>query len=140
MGEKTDEGQTDLFYGDNCIYRRILTNDWESTEKEVIEFYNQRGSSEKTFDIQNNDFGWRHLPCSDMNHNTVYLLLTAMIKNFYNHTVQKVLKVFSDILPTSRLKRFIFRFICVPCQWVYRSRQWTLNLYTDRPYEKLFAA
>ena len=55
MGEKSDDRQTDLFYGDNCIYRCILTNDWDSTEQEVIEYYNQRGSSEQTFDIQNND-------------------------------------------------------------------------------------
>jgi hypothetical protein len=140
MGEKSNDRQTDLFYGDNCIYRCILTNDWDSSEKEIIEYYNQRGSSEKTFDIQNNDFGWGHLPCSDMNHNTVYLILTAMIKNFYNYIVRKVSKVFTDISPTSRLKRFIFRFICVPARWYYRGRQWTLGLYTDRPYEKLFAA
>jgi len=138
--EKSDNKQIDLFTGDNCIYRCILTNDRDSTEQEIIEYYNDRGSSEKTFDIQNNDFGWNHLPCSDMNHNTVYLILTAMIKNFYNYIVRKVSKVFTDIMPTSRLKRFIFRFICVPAKWVYRSRQWTLNLYTDRPYEKLFAA
>jgi hypothetical protein len=139
MGEKSDERQADLFFGDNCIYRCILTNDWDSTEQEVIEYYNQRGRSEQTFDIQNNDFGWGHLPCSDMNHNTVYLVLTAMIRNFYNYIVRKVSKVFTDILPTSRLKRFIFQFICVPGRWYYRSRQWTLGLYTDRPYEKLFA-
>jgi hypothetical protein len=139
MGEKSDERQSDLFFGDNCIYRCILTNDRDSSEKEVIEYYNGRGSSEKTFDIQNNDFGWGHLPCSDMNHNTVYLILTAMIKNFYNYIVQKVSEVFTDILPTSRLKRFLFRFICVPGRWFYRSRQWKLGLYTDRPYERLFA-
>jgi len=140
MREKSDDLQADLFFGDNCIYRCILTNDWVSTEKEIIEYYNNRGSSEKTFDIQNNDFGWGHLPCSDMNHNTVYLILTAMIKNFFNYIVHKVSAVFDDILPTSRLKRFIFRFICVPARWYYRSRKWTLALYTDRPYEKLFAA
>jgi hypothetical protein len=138
--EKTDNPQIDLFTGDNCIYRCILTNDWDSTEEEVIAYYNERGRSEQTFDIQNNDFGWNHLPCSDMNHNTVYLILTAMIKNFYNYIVSKVSEVFTDILPTSRLKRFIFRFICVPGRWLYRSRQWTINLYTDRPYEKLFVA
>ena len=140
MGEKNNKRPIDLFYGDNCIYRCILTNDWESTEQEIIEYYNQRGTSEKLFDIQNNEFGWGHLPCSDMNHNTVYLILTAMIKNFYNYIVGKVSKVFTDILPTSRLKRFIFRFICVPGRRYYRGRQWTLGLYTDRPYEKLFAA
>jgi hypothetical protein len=138
MGEKSDVYQPTLFFGDNCIYRCILTNDWDSTEKEVIEYYNNRGGSEKTFDIQNNDFGWGHLPCSDMNHNTVYLILMAMIKNFYNYIIGKVAKVFTDLLPTSRLKRFIFRFICVPGRWYYRGRQWTLSLYTTRPYEKVF--
>ena len=139
MREKSNNQQLDLFTGDNCIYRCILTNDWESTEQEVIEYYNGRGDSEKIFDIMNNDFGWGHLPCSDMHYNTVYLIMTAMIKNFYNHIVRKVSKVFKDILPTSRLKKFIFRFICVPGRWFYRSRQWILGLYTNRPYEKLIA-
>jgi hypothetical protein len=38
-----------MFTGDTFIYRTILTNDWQSTEKEVVEYYNQRGSSEKLF-------------------------------------------------------------------------------------------
>jgi hypothetical protein len=135
--EKKDDPQLDIFDG-AFVYRCILTNDWDSTEKEVIEYYNQRGSSETNFDVMNNDFGWKHLPCSDMNHNTVYLILTAMINNFYHYVVEKVSKVFEDIFPTSRLKRFIFRFITVPGRWVRRSRRWILSLYTDRPYEKVF--
>jgi hypothetical protein len=137
MREKNEDGQTNLFTGDDFKYRNILTNDWNSSEKDVIEYYNQRGASEKTFDIQNNDFGWNHLPCSDMNYNTVYLIITAMIKNFYNYIVKKVSGVFKNIKPTSRLKLFIFRFITVPGRWVYQHRQWTLKLYTNRPYRKL---
>jgi len=115
------------FEGEKFNYRCILTNDHQSTEKEVIEYYNGRGASEKTFDIQNNDFGWNHLPTSNMGANTVYLIITAMMKNFYNYLVQKVSNVFTDILPTSRLKRFIFRFIAVAGQYVYRGRQWILK-------------
>jgi len=137
MREKTGDTQLDLFEGEKFNYRCILTNDHQSTEKEVIEYYNGRGASEKTFDIQNNDFGWNHLPTSNMGTNTVYLIITAMMKNFYNYLVLKVSNVFTDILPTSRLKRFIFRFIAVAGQYVYRGRQWILKLYTDRPYEKL---
>jgi hypothetical protein len=137
MREKNKDGQLNVFTGDNFNYRCILTNDWDSAEKAVIEYYNQRGAGEKTFDIQNNDFGWKHLPCSDMNNNTVYLILMAIAKNFYNYMLQLVSMVFEDIKPTSRLKRFIFRFISVPGKWIYQSRQWTLRLYTDRPYEKL---
>jgi hypothetical protein len=138
MRQKSNDPQLDLFTGDNFNYRSILTDDWMSTEKEVIEYYNQRGASEKTFDIQNNDFGWKHLPFSDMHHNTVYLIIMAIAKNFYNHIITKVSAVFTDIKPTSRLKRFIFRFIAVSGKWIYRGRQWILQLYTRKPYEKVF--
>jgi hypothetical protein len=137
MREKSDDNQIDIFTGDTFVYRSILTNDWQSADKEVIEYYNQRGSSEKLFDIMNNDFGWKHLPCSFMNENTVFLIIMAMAKNFYNYFVEKVSKVFVDILPTTRLKRFIFRFISVAGKWIYTSRQWVLKLYTDKPYEAL---
>jgi hypothetical protein len=138
MREKTNDPQLDVFDGEKFNYRCILTNDIQSTEKEVIEYYNQRGSSEKIFDIQNNDFGWNHLPTSNMNANTVYLIITAMLKNFYNYLVRKISEVFTDILPTSRLKRFIFRFITVAGRYVYHHRQWILQLYTNRPYEMVF--
>ena len=137
MREKSDDNQIDMFTGDTYIYRSILTNDWQSTEKEVIEYYNQRGGSEKLFDIMNNDFGWKHLPCSFMNENTVYLIIMAMAKNFYNYFVVKVSNVFENINPTTRLKRFIFRFISVAGKWVYTGRQWVLKLYTNKPYEAL---
>ena len=51
-------------FGVIYTYRCILTNNWTSTEKDIITFYNERGASEKNFDIQNNDFGWSHLPFS----------------------------------------------------------------------------
>jgi hypothetical protein len=137
MREKNNDIQIDAFTGDTFTYRSILTNDWQSTEKEVIEYYNQRGSSEKLFDVMNNDFGWNHLPCSFMNENTVYLIIMAMAKNFYNYFIEKVAKVFEDIKSTTRLKRFIFRFISVAGKWIYSSRQWILKLYTNRPYQAL---
>lgn len=137
MREKSDDNQIDMFTGDTFIYRSILTDDWQSTEKEVIEYYNQRGSSEKLFDVMNNDFGWKNLPCSFINENTAYLIIMAIAKNFYNYFVAKVSTIFEDIMPTTRLKRFIFRFISVAGKWVYTGRQWVLKLFTDRPYEEL---
>lgn len=137
MREKSDDNQLDLFTRDNFIYRTILTNDWQSDEKQVIEYYNQRGRSEKLFDVMNNDFCWKHLPCSFINENTSFLIITALIKNFYDYLVAKISEVFSEIKPTTRLKRFIFRFISVSGKWIYTSRQWVLKLYSDRPYERL---
>jgi hypothetical protein len=137
MREKTKNIQGDLFTGDAFAYRSILTNDHQGTEKEVIEYYNQRGSNEKVFDVMNNDFGWDRLPCSFMNENTVYLVIMAIAKNFYSYFVGKVSLVFDDITPTTRLKRFIFRFISVAGKWVYSGRQWVLKLYTKKPYAAL---
>jgi hypothetical protein len=138
MREAISEDKQGMFPEYNYIYRSILTNDNDSNEKEVIEYYNKRGGSEKNFDVQNNDFGWRHLPCSYMSKNTVYLILTAIFKNFYNYIIKKVSAVFPDLQPTSRLKHFIFRFITVASQWIKKGGQLKLILYdTIRPYEKL---
>ena len=61
-----------------------------STEKDIITFYNERGASEKNFDIQNNDFGWSHLPFSFMAANMVFMMVTAMLKNFYLYLVRHI--------------------------------------------------
>ena len=137
MREAGKTNQIDAFTEDTFIYRSILTNDYESTEKEVIAYYNQRGSSEKIFDVMNNDFGWKHLPFSFIEQNTVFMIVMAMIKNFYNYALEKISKVFSDINPTTRLKRFIFRFISVAGKWVFQGRGWILKLYSDKPYARL---
>jgi len=137
MREKTYDNQIDAFTQDTLKYRSILTNDWESTEKEVIEYYNQRGTSEKIFDVMNNDFGWKHLPFSFLNQNGAFMIIMAMIKNFYNYVLKKVSGVFTDIKPTTRLKRFVFRFIAVAGKWRYQGRKWVLKLFSDRPYELL---
>ena len=55
-----------------------------------ITFYNERGASEKNFDIQNNDFGWSHLPFSFMAENMVFMVVTAMLKNFYLYLVRHI--------------------------------------------------
>ncbi len=137
MREKGSSNQIDLFTQDTFAYRSILTDDWDSTEKEVIEYYNNRGTSEKIFDVMNNDFGWKHLPFSFLNENNAFMIITAMIKNFYNFFVAIVSQEFEGINPTTRLKRFVFRFITVAGKWVYQGRQWVLKLYSKLPYEQL---
>lgn len=137
MREKSDENQLDIFTGDTYIYRSILTSDHESTEKEVVEYYNARGASEKIFDEMNNDFGWKRLPFSFLNENNAFMIITAMIKNFYNHFIAIVAEKFDDISPTTRIKRFVFRFITVAGRWVNQGREWILKLFTKRPYHQL---
>lgn len=132
------EHESDIF-GDtfSSVYRCILTNDWEMSEKVIIEYYNQRGARERDFDALNNDFGWSHLPCSFLNENTVFLLLMAMCKNFHTAILYEIGKVFYNIKPKHRLKKFIYRFISVPAKWVRTARTHVLRLFTDRPYDRL---
>ena len=40
--QKNNTGQIDAFFGDDFTYRAVATNDRASTDKEVIEYYNQR--------------------------------------------------------------------------------------------------
>ena len=47
LKDKDGKQQTDMF-GVIYTYRCILTNDWVSTEKDIITFYNERGASKKT--------------------------------------------------------------------------------------------
>lgn len=132
------EHEPDIF-GDtfSYVYRCILTNDWEMSEKVIIEYNNQRGARERDFDALNNDFGWSHLPCSFLNENTVFLLLMAMCKNFHTAILYEIGKVFYNIKPKHRLKKFIYRFISVPAKWVRTARTHVLRLFTDRPYDRL---
>lgn len=137
MREKGDSTQMDLFTKDTLKYRNILTNDCDSTEKEIIEYYNQRGKCEKIFDVMNNDFGWKRLPFSFLDQNGSFMIITALIKNFYTYFITLVSKEFKDLKPTSRLKRFVFKFITVAGQWIHEGRQYKLRLFSNRPYYNL---
>lgn len=130
---KDGREQTDMF-GVIYTYRCILTNNWTSTEKDIITFYNERGASEKNFDIQNNDFGWSHLPFSFMAENMVFMMVTAMLKNFYLYLVRHISDKVKPLKKTSRLKAFILHFVSVPAKWVRTGRQNVLNLYTNKTY------
>lgn len=135
--EKNKTGQTDAFFMDDFIYRAIATNDRETSNQEVIEYYNQRGAGEKIFDEMNNDFGWRNLPFSFLQENTVYMILMAMCRNFYLIVLEKISKKVPFVKSNFRLKKFIFRFVVVPFKWIKRGGQKTLKLYTEKPYHLL---
>ena len=110
--QKRMDGVQDLWEGE-YIYRCILTNDYESSAREIVEFYNLRGGKERIFDDMNNGFGWNRLPKSFMAENTVFLLLTALIRNFYKAIIQILDVKRFGLNTTSRIKAFVFRFISV---------------------------
>ena len=135
--ERNKTGQIDAFHKTDFIYRAIATNDRDSTDQDVIIYYNQRGASEKIFDEMNNDFGWKNLPFSFLEENTVYMKLMAMCRNFYLIILEKIAKKVPFVQSNFRLKKFIFRFIVVPYKWIKRGGQKTLKLYTNKPYHLL---
>ncbi len=61
-------------------YRCILTNDFVSTTHCGV--LQPPGGKDRIFDEMNNGFGWNRLPKSFMAENTVFLLMTALIRNF----------------------------------------------------------
>ena len=126
-----DDGQDELF-GPHYVYRCIVTNDWDNSERDIITYYNKRGASERNFDCQNNDFGWAHLPFSFLDENTVFLIATAMLKNFYLHLLDILAKRVKGIDRRARLKRFIRKFVSVPAKWTHSARRDVLTLYTKR--------
>lgn len=132
---KRKDGQINMFTGEAYEYSAIITNDYKKSNLEVVEFYNQRGASEKEFDILKNDFGWDKMPFSKLEHNTVYLILSAMCRNLYCYIINLFSKKVVNLSSEYRIKKFIFRFICIPAKWVKTGGMMTLRLYGSYNYK-----
>ena len=134
---KRKDQQANLFSGTTYKYRSIITNDRFMILKEVVSFYNKRGSSERIFDTMNNDFGWGNLPFSFLNQNTAFMIITALYANFYRYMITYFSKKCAWLKENYRLKKFVFRFVTVAANWIRRGRQNILKLYTNKDYSPL---
>lgn len=123
------DGQINAFTGEACLYSPLVTSDMEMGRDAVVHFYNARGRAEQEFDILKNDFGWNRMPFSKLNENTVFLILTAMCRNIYGHIIGHFSKRVHGLRSSHRIKKFIFRFICIPAKWVRHARGFSLRLY-----------
>ena len=79
----------------------------------------------------NDGFGWARLPKSFMAENTVFMLLTALISNFYKFLMDRLDAKAFGLKKNSRIKAFVFKFISVPSKWIRTTRRQELNIYTD---------
>lgn len=122
--------QVSTFTGDAYKYMFIITNDWQMSDKQVIEFYNQRGASEKVFDVQNNDFNWKCMPHSFLQENTVYLIIMAIAHIVYKWLISAFSKLVKDLNPKARLKQFIFRFVTTVAKITKSGRRQIIALAT----------
>ena len=111
--QKRKDGVQDLWEGE-YIYRCILTNDYESSAREIVEFYNLRGGKERIFDDMNNG-------------------------KFYKAIIHRLDVKRFGLNATSRIKAFVFRFVSVPAKWIRTSRRYVLNTYTcNNAYADIF--
>lgn len=124
------DGELDLWEGEYTC-RCILTNDHVSSTREIVEFYNLRGGKERIFDEMNNGFGWSHLPKSFMSQNATFLVMTALIYNFYKFLLSRIPLYDFGLKKTSRIRTFVFKFVSVSAKWIKAARQNVLNIYTS---------
>ncbi len=129
MPNKT--GQSSAFTNDAKNYLFIITNDWDISEKDAIVFYNKRGDSERVFDIQNNDFNWDSMPHSFLEENTVYLIIMAVAHIIYKWLLSIFAVVIDGLTKTSRLKKFIFRFVATVAKITCSGRRTVVHLATN---------
>jgi len=127
--ENNQDGQLNVFTNEACVYSCIMTNDFVKSNDEIVFFYNQRGAIEREFDVLKNDFGWKHMPFSELEQNTVFLLISAMCRNLYGYIINKFSNLFVHLKANFRIKKFIFRFICIPAKWIKHARKKHLRVY-----------
>lgn len=135
--QKNKTGQTNLITGDDYHYMFIITNDREKTEQQVIVFYNTRGNVERLFDIQNNDFNWKHLPSSQMEYNTVYMIIMAVAHIIYRWQINLLSTTDDFLKPNYRIKKFIFSFICVVGEMTHSGRRNVIHLFCQEQNGKV---
>ena len=122
------------FCGGSCVEdvsSHLMENDYTSTDRDIVEYYNKRGGAERILDDMNNGFGWNRLPKSFMAENTVFLLLKALIRNFYRYLISDANMKSFGLKRTSRIKTFVFKYVSVPAKWIKTARQHILNIYTS---------
>lgn len=62
----------------------------------------------------------------------MFLLATALLKNFYLLVLQTIGTAVRGLDTGSRLKRFIRRFVSVPAKWTSSGRREVLNIYSQQ--------
>ena len=61
---------------------------------------------------------------------SVFLLLTALIRNFYKFLMDRIDAKAFGLKKNSRIKAFVFKFISVFAKWIRTARLYQLNIYT----------
>ncbi|MGH2642882.1 MAG: IS1380 family transposase [Chitinophagaceae bacterium] len=135
---KKATGQLTIYQPDGYEYHAIITSD-PGEPLEVIKFYNHRGcEGEHHFKELDYDFGWGKLPFETMEMNTVYMYSTIVGYLLFNIFKHRYALKLSFISPQMRLKNFTLHFVNLVARWIRKSRQWILNIYTQKDYSPIW--
>ena len=119
-------------------YFGIMTDNLTLTDKEVIEFYNQRGDSENSNRYLLTDFNLHHLPFPDMDKNTVYMYLMAMCFILFDWIKTILVKNETEnITLKMRVKAICFHYVAVATNFVYHARQKIIQVFSSQHYQIL---
>lgn len=133
--KKRSDGQMDLLSGSAYTYQGIITNDEEKCEKEVIEFYNQRGDAENSNRYMLNDFNLHHLPFPDLSTNTVFMYLMALCATLFEWLKAVLVKnKVQAITLTMRVKSLCFHYITVATTFIKHAGQKILKVFSPHEY------
>ena len=133
--KKRKDGQMDLLSGNAFTYQGIITNNEEDTEKEAIEFYNQRGDAENSNRYLLNDFNLHHLPFPDMDTNTVYMYLMAMCAILFEWIKTVLVKNKTKAITIRmRVKAVCFHYITVATTFIKHAHQKILKVFSKQEY------
>ena len=135
---KRKDGQMDLLSGSPYTYQGIITNDENTAEKGVIEFYNGRGDAENSNRYMLNDFNLHHLPFPDLSTNTVYMYLMGMCATLFEW-IKKVLveNRIKGIALMMRTKAVCFHYITVAATFIKHARKSLLKIFSPEEYAVL---
>ncbi len=138
---KRKDGQYDVFTQSPYTYYAIMTNNEtpQADNQYVTNFYNERGDSERNFDILNNDFNCNRLPFSYLNANMIYFFTAAISFTLFEWIKQIFFSKGVIENTVMRCKKFLFDCIILPAKWIKTGRQWVYKIFTTRTcYKPLF--
>lgn len=136
--KKKKTAQIDFESNSAYDYYGIMTNNLSPSNKEIIEFYNQRGDAENSNRFLLNDFNLHHLPFPDMSTNTAYMYLMAMCATLFEWTkIILVKNKTKKIELTMRVKAICFRYITVATNFVTHARQKIIQVFSPQEYQIL---
>jgi hypothetical protein len=128
-----NDQQIDMLSGCSYRYYGIMTNNIAYSNKEIIEFYNDRGDAENPNRYLLNDFNVHHLPFLDMDMNTVFMYFMATCSVLFEWTKKILVQNKTKYIKLNiRVKAICFNYITIASTFINHARQRTLLIFSEQ--------